>query len=300
MSSYPFLSVDYLIEISDIRILNINDTLNITREMPIIFVNTDILYNFILQLLEIKVPYILITGCNDDWCVPYNTYPPSQTTVQLYNILLNNEKLVRWYSKNICISHPKLVAVPIGPKMQWYTTNFFGEDKTDTLKLYNKHYLEPSKKFKDTLSKPNLLYVNMDINTTNNPFYIKHINIRKDLIQHVSKEFNISSNTSIEKYIEELSRCKFCVSPPGRGIDAHRTWESLMVGTIPICISSDLDSIYEKLPVLIVNDYTVITKDFLEAEYLKITSKNYDFSILYCNYWKTQIYSERDSFSLAP
>jgi hypothetical protein len=96
----------------------------------------------------------------------------------------------------------------------------------------------------------------------------------------------------MDKYLAELRSHKFCVSPPGRGIDAHRTWEALMVGTIPICISSSLDEIYEKLPVIVVDDYSVITKEYLENIYPTIIAKEYDFSILYCDYWKERIIRE--------
>ena len=82
---------------------------------------------------------------------------------------------------------------------------------------------------------------------------------------------------------------KFCISPPGAGIDVHRTWESLMVGTIPICISSPLDYIYKDLPVVLVDDYSVVTKEFLEDKYSILKDKEYDFSCIYGDYWKSLI-----------
>ena len=98
-----------------------------------------------------------------------------------------------------------------------------------------------------------------------------------------------NTNKDNETYIKELQAHKFCLSPPGRGIDAHRTWEALMVGTIPICISSSLNDIYSRLPVLIVEDYSKVTASYLLQEYEKIRGKTYDFSILYVDYWKDTI-----------
>lgn len=130
----------------------------------------------------------------------------------------------------------------------------------------------------------------MEVSTTNKPFYKEHTDIRQNAINSlVSKGFTLSKAKGNEEYILELRTHKFCISPPGRGIDAHRTWEALMLGTIPICISSSLDSIYEKLPVLIVSDYSSITTEYLNEQYNRIKDKNYDFSVLYCDYWKNEI-----------
>jgi len=292
-SSYPFLSVDYFIEISDIALLEIGHTLpNMTKyNYPVIFVKTEILNNFIDSLLSIQKPYKLITGCNDDMAVPYIHYPTNDTyIIDRHNRLLDHSYLLKWYSKNICIHHPKLTAIPIGPKMQWHTSNFFGEDKTKLLERYNKYYLKPQELLLNSESKPNLLYMNMDASTTNDPFYKDHANIRKNTIDSlVSKGFTLSQGKANEEYILELQTYKFCISPPGRGIDAHRTWEALMLGTIPICISSSLDSIYEKLPVLILSDYSCITREYLNEQYTKMKDKEYDFSVLYCDYWKHTI-----------
>lgn len=55
------------------------------------------------------------------------------------------------------------------------------------------------------------------------------------------------------------SRYLFSVSPHGNGLDCHRTWEDLALGLIPIVKSSPLDSLYDGLPVVIVNDWTEIS-----------------------------------------
>jgi hypothetical protein len=64
-----------------------------------------------------------------------------------------------------------------------------------------------------------------------------------------------------------------------------------MVGTIPIMLSSPLDPLFEKLPVIIINnidDIQNITEEFLQNQYEIIHTKSYDFSIVYSNYWKTK------------
>ena len=77
----------------------------------------------------------------------------------------------------------------------------------------------------------------------------------------LKKGFQWNENEDFEDYIKTLTKYKFCLAPPGRGIDTHRCWEALMVGTIPIVFSSSLNDLYENLPV-IVDDWNIINKEY--------------------------------------
>ena len=57
----------------------------------------------------------------------------------------------------------------------------------------------------------------------------------------------------------------FEASPHGNGLDCHRTWEALILRTIPIVKESSLDSMYEGLPVAIVRDWAEVTPERLAA-----------------------------------
>lgn len=59
------------------------------------------------------------------------------------------------------------------------------------------------------------------------------------------------------------TRYAFAICPPGNGLDCHRTWESLLLGNIPIVRRSSLDELYDGLPVAIVDDYSEITSEAL-------------------------------------
>jgi hypothetical protein len=89
-----------------------------------------------------------------------------------------------------------------------------------------------------------------------------------------------------ETYLQEVRTHRFCLCPPGRGIDIHRTWETLMVGTIPIVISGPLDHLFKKLPVISISDWSIITESYSQEKYEEIRKSAYDFSILYSDYWK--------------
>lgn len=56
----------------------------------------------------------------------------------------------------------------------------------------------------------------------------------------------------------------FSISPHGNGLDCHRTWEDLVLGCIVIVKTSSLDPLYEGLPVVIVKDWSEVTKENLK------------------------------------
>jgi hypothetical protein len=54
---------------------------------------------------------------------------------------------------------------------------------------------------------------------------------------------------------QRLATVAFSFSPPGYGMDTHRMWEILSMGTVPIVLSSPLDSLYSQFPVVIVDKW---------------------------------------------
>jgi hypothetical protein len=55
----------------------------------------------------------------------------------------------------------------------------------------------------------------------------------------------------------------FEISPRGNGLDCHRTWEALLLNTIPIVRSCSLDLVHRAFPVVIVQRWDEITEDNL-------------------------------------
>ena len=300
--STPFISVDIWIKLSDVVIdasyKNKIDNYNYKNEIeeafkknnPVIFLKTDLLPNYIDILNSFTERFTLITASNDDHCPPYLYYPPDDELHKDLKLkvdkLLNSKHLFMWYAKNPAIKHMKLKPYPIGPKWQWKTTRFFGENKNKHLQIFNKYCLNPLKMMLDSKLKTELLYFNFTCPTTNKPLFKFHQRMRnnvKDIF--LKKGFQWNENEEFEDYIKTLSKYKFCLAPPGRGIDTHRCWEALMVGTIPIVFSSSLNDLYENLPVIVVDDWNIINEEYLHQEYKNILQGTYNFEKLYANFW---------------
>jgi hypothetical protein len=86
-------------------------------------------------------------------------------------------------------------------------------------------------------------------------------------------------------YLENLSRYRFALSLHGAGVDCHRHWEILSVGSIPLIKSSFLDPLFENLPVILYKDVAVISEDYLSREYARIKPFLNNRKKLYRKFW---------------
>jgi hypothetical protein len=69
-----------------------------------------------------------------------------------------------------------------------------------------------------------------------------------------------------------IADAAFVIAPPGNGPDTHRTWETLVLGRIPIVQRTGIEAVYDGLPILLVNSYEEVTQDLLDrtfADYAK-------------------------------
>uniref|UniRef100_A0A6C0JGJ1 RXYLT1 C-terminal domain-containing protein n=1 Tax=viral metagenome TaxID=1070528 RepID=A0A6C0JGJ1_9ZZZZ len=111
------------------------------------------------------------------------------------------------------------------------------------------------------LSKTIFVYMNFDINT--------NIEKRTHCYNAFSNKSWVYSNSglNLETFYKQMSSSKYVLSPDGTGIDCHRIYESLYFDAIPILKKNEMYEYYEKLPVLLVDDWSQISESFLEENY---------------------------------
>ena len=168
------------------------------------------------------------------------------------------------YAINSTFSNPKVVKIPLG----------FNDQSTEFLDEKNLEFTE----------KSNLLYMNFNLN---------HHPSRRVCFDHfngfdwvtIGNQCINDTKISFSEFYDKLRTFKYCLSPRGDGIDTHRVYESLLFGVIPIVKKSELDDLYENFPILIADDWSVVTPDFL--------NDNYDTNILK---YKTWIKKNKDWF----
>ena len=193
-----------------------------------------------------------------------------------YLSYLDDEKIIAWFGIHSCkATHPKFNQLPLGVIQE--PNNY---KKRKQLHAF-------FTKVRQESVKEHLLYMNFaDLNKPVRK-YVRSLFLKKKLLQ-------AGSTAALFRLFERNGNCKFTLSPQGLGPDCYRTWEALLVGSIPIVTQSQLDPLFEGLPVLIVSHWDEVTEKLLEEKYEEITSKSYDLSRLYMEYWTAKIDKVRE------
>jgi hypothetical protein len=145
-----------------------------------------------------------------------------------------------------------------------YAINSTSSDKI--IKKIPLGFNDQSTELLDTFSfdfeeKSELVYVNFKLH--------HHFDRPKCLDYFKQQSWSTIENSLIPQndFYLKLKNFKYCICPRGTGIDTHRIYESLLFGVIPIVKKNELVDLYEKFPVVLVNDWSEVTKEFLEDNY---------------------------------
>lgn len=246
--------------------------------------------SFVSKVLPfIQVPFKLLTN-NSDATIPDDYQVES-------DILLNNPLLTSWFAQNCVGIHPKFVRIPIGmdyhsmrphpserKRMVWESNrnHIWGTRKHPTEQEWELMSLKAS-------SKP---YFNRELKAYANfqfTMWTRYGQIdRKDAIEKIPKDLVFYEPIKATRDIcwKHMLQCAFVVSPHGNGLDCHRTWEALALGSIPIVKTSGIDSLFDDLPVWIVQDWSEVTTENMKKKLFEFSNRNFNYDKLTLAYWR--------------
>jgi hypothetical protein len=185
---------------------------------------------------------------------------------------LNLERVTKIFAQNLSEKIEKFETLPIGLENAWRLDH----GKPFTFKI--QRLFRFSKRFK----------IMWTFSPTN-------INERTQAAMALSRleladEF---SRISKSKHRFALSKYAFVASPPGNGLDCHRTWEAMYLRCIPIVKRSFMTDEYEKngLPIWVVDSYDELSQydeETLKSKYLELAPR-FNSDLLWFNYWRELI-----------
>jgi hypothetical protein len=265
-SSYPFTSGDTFREFADyIYDETRKDNLKSVKFGDIVFVKADRFSQFFAEPYKsINNSFVLVTH-NSDLSAPAD-----------FLNKLANEKILAWYASNADRRISKLFPIPIG-----LANTYWPSGNLSIITYAFKNYRKP------WANRTTLLYVSFTVKNNKAE--------RHAALSQASKLQNVTiSETKItfEAYLKQIGDAKFVLSPPGNGVDCHRTWEALLMGAVPIVRSSAFDSLFDGLPVAILNDWSKLTQHFLLSYNLSSDDKMIPAS-LYARYWLEKLQKHR-------
>ncbi len=132
----------------------------------------------------------------------------------------------------------------------------------------------------------NLVYMNFNQDTHSERKFVYNMFNHKSWITIGKIENTLEGRTN---FLREIRNHTFVLCPRGNGIDTHRLWESLYMGSIPIVKRDIAFEEFNDLPICFINDWTQITEDFLKLEEKRIKSTVWNLDKLKVSYWVKQI-----------
>jgi len=230
----------------------------VVKENDIVFVDSRSLDEFFIDFHpQIENRYILISHNSDH-------------VVDERYIKYLDDKIIKLFAQNVAVNHPKIVPVPIGLENLYYYNN-------GITKYFDKFR-------KQIVVKKNQILFGFNL-TTNPAERVKAYEGLKN--SSVSDDIRYRLNNY--NYLKLLNQYKFVASPPGNGIDCHRTWEAIYLNTVPIVKrSAAMDYFYSLgLPLWIIDDWqelAVVDETFLQKKYNELKDC-FVYPALFMDYW---------------
>lgn len=262
----PYISGANLILIADFvydfYVQNIQPVSQI-KNGDVIYVKTDNIHIFFRKIFpKIEKKFILITH-NSDYA-----------TDARHAKYLNDNKLIKWFGQNPGFLHPKFVVLPIGLENPiWYPfkTKFIQKLNlsTDIIEWKNRKYS---------------IYVNFSPNTnpTAREYLFSYYSQFKDVLI-VKKKVNYTT------YMNQMGNSKYVLCPRGNGLDTHRYYEAILMGSIPIVENSTLYSIFNESTTLVLKNFKDLNQTMLDYPEGFISRMDFSRNVIMMDYWLKQI-----------
>ena len=195
-----------------------------------------------------------------------------QANEKIWNKIKN--KADYWYATNLIVNDERCFPIPIGLENDYVPGSV---EKKRILFECMSIDREPMK----------LFYVNHNIGTNpnerNRPYHV----LKSD------DDMTVDHNgLTTKQYYDNILKHQVILSPPGNGMDCHRTWEILYLNRIPLVKNIYQKFLFENLPVIFYDNYEQINADFLRSNIEKLSNTKFNFDKLKMRWWINEITSK--------
>lgn len=191
------------------------------------------------------------------------------------------ENLLTWFGTNVEYENEKIIPIPIGLE-------------NDHWHPQKRAILESSGKYVDRITKSLAQF---------NP--VTFPQERQQLLRNIlnglvyADSYYCVNGERFQTYADNLTKYAFCLCPRGNGIDTHRIWESLYLGCIPIVKKHPTHNFEADLPIIFVDYWLEVTKEFLARKIQEIDHSLFQSELLTMSYWKGRILNEKNKYQFS-
>ena len=178
-----------------------------------------------------------------------------------------------WFAQNADVRDERIVPIPIGLECDKWHPHLWKKETILTL---------------PDVEKTSLLYLNFNPET--------HW-VRPALYEMLGWGTVEPRHNGVDflHYAQQIKRHKFVLCPDGNGMDTHRIWETLYLGSYPVVERHVFTEEFAKiLPLLVVDDWSEVTEQYLHSAYEDFVSREWNWEALTIGYWENLIKERTD------
>jgi len=221
-----------------------------------------------IEFIRSRTDRLVVLSHNSDGYIAAPGTPTREYDFVWHDIPPN---VVHWFGQNVDVDDERLTPIPIGlERIRWHPEMHKNELILSTPRD----------------EKTGLVYLN--VNT--------RIRVQREVLYRyfgalpwVTVERG-RNGVDFEHYARQIARHKFVLCPDGNGMDTHRTWETLYLGSFPIVERHVFTEYFARyLPLLIVDDWRQVTDWWLEQVHKDFTNREWRWAMLTMGYWEKAI-----------
>lgn len=205
------------------------------------------------------------------WVTSHSDYPITQPLLSYHSSIIP----VKWLCVNKEVEDDRLISLPLGITNDCDDSpihHIYGNIDS-MLEVMNQPKPEPTM----------AVYINFNINT----FPSERLSVYQ---YFQSSGFGVidepdSTMEGRKRYLERMRQCAFVACPRGNGVDTHRVWEALYMGSVPIIIKHNWNKAFRNLRIAFIDTWEQVTTEWIQTEYQRITQQEYDTSMYKMSYW---------------
>jgi hypothetical protein len=266
-SSYPLVSGDTFRKIADfvweaeLRLINPKDV----KAGDVIFCESELYEDLYTEVLSrTAVPVVVLLGNSDR----------NQSRIDC--VETSPRTPISFFAQNIIDENKHLRVLPIGIENAWHSKNGMIRIRDVT----------------NSLPENKTSRVMWAFSTGTNP--VERAKAAKALSKNPNSDQLM--NLSPKQHQKALNRYAFVASPPGNGLDTHRTWEAFYFKCVPIVLKSFMATYYQDigLPIWVIDSYDELLKfdeSDLKTKYDEFKSR-FGSEAIWADYWIKDIKAE--------
>ncbi|MCP3969253.1 MAG: hypothetical protein GY717_02830 [Rhodobacteraceae bacterium] len=238
-------------------------------------------------LLRIDSPFVLVSGdCVAD-------VSPASLGESVVSKVLDHPHLIRWHAQNLGFEHTKVQPMPLGLDYHTISRRRRPEWGPQASPRAQEDLLLTIRAMSPPLGQRRVLgYSNWHF-VPGNGDRAKVIGV----LPGASCFYEPDRVPRAESWIRNTGYL-FTISPRGQGMDCHRTWEAILLGSVPVIPDLPINRLFQDLPVVVVQDWAAVTPGFLAAERERVLDAEFDFAPVLLETWKRRLFGRGDLPSL--